>query len=690
VYRSIFDLGLIALTTLILLAATTPTRAADWRSEDGDLFVRFDSFFSVSSSIRVSDRDCRQIAQINGGCNIAKVPGADDFTQGVANTTMNGRLLNSDDGNLNVDQWDVYSVMVSMGHDLDVEYKNYGALVRVSYFYDAVQNGWWDGQFPRRTRLDQDSRYTNNILDGGVVGYGFRLLDAYVYGKWDIMDRPWNVRLGNQVVNWGEEFFTQGGIKVTNAFDVTKLRVAGTELKEGLLPAPMLLVSGDLYDNLSLSAYYQFAWNKTQIDPPGTFYSVADVVGHGTPGQFTNAGDNPTASPKGDPGTEFNDTRPPTPCYTTGISATDHKNHCEGDTFTYKASDYFYGKDTPPFAFGGMFAGLKQWSDKDAKSQGQWGVALRYYSSPLETEFALYRIVYHDKTPTVSYRGDGAGDGFVFEPECTPGVKNAACPIGTTGMYREYLEDISLYGASFNTVLFDVAVGGEVSYRRNAPTPVSTATTEQANKYCNPDNDCLTQIQKLDKIVSTRGAVREERLMFILNGLYNAGPGTPVFGDIIRLIGSDDLVLIGELGMARYPHLSDDTWYAGPPSVTFWGGLAPRYTGAPQDMEPFKNAWRPDKTSWGYQARFSANYTQFLGSAWTFTPAIAFRHDVSGSTPDSAVQFNEGLKTVGINWEFNYQNRWKAILAYSNSFGAGVANYNNDRDFAQITVSYAF
>ena len=60
---------------------------------------------------------------------------------------------------------------------------------------------------------------------------------------------------GNQVVNWGESTFIQGGINAAiNHFDVSALRVPGSELREAYLPQEMLKVSFGLTDNLTAEA----------------------------------------------------------------------------------------------------------------------------------------------------------------------------------------------------------------------------------------------------------------------------------------------------------------------------------------------------------------------------------------------------------------------------------------------------
>ncbi len=58
--------------------------------------------------------------------------------------------------------------------------------------------------------------------------------------SFDIGDMPLDVRVGRQVVNWGEATFIQG-INVLNPIDVSAFRRPGAEIKEGLLPVSTAL-----------------------------------------------------------------------------------------------------------------------------------------------------------------------------------------------------------------------------------------------------------------------------------------------------------------------------------------------------------------------------------------------------------------------------------------------------------------
>lgn len=608
--------GLVALALLsggLSAGLSNQALAVEWQW--GDVQAQLDSFMTVSASVRTQSTDCNQIGgvtaigQSNGGCNDSSELDLDPLSTTIVDGVLNGRLINSDDGNLNVHKGDFYSVLVEASHELEVSWQNYGAFVRVLYFYDAVQVANFESYAPRRTPLSDAARWRGNLVEGGVVGVDFRLLDAYAYGMFDVLDRNFELRFGNQVINWGEEYFTQGGIKATNALDVTKLRTAGSELRNGLVPAPIIRASGDIVGPLTFEAYYQFDWHPTQIDPTGTFYSISDLIARGAEAQFTVE----------DPGTN-------------GRSVEDIINTTI----------------VPGFLTGGSpFLGVRE-----PPSQGQWGAALRYYLEFLQTEFAFYYTRFHDKQPTVSFSGTGIAAGDV-------------------GYFIEYAEDINVYGGSFNTTIGGVAVAGELSYRPNQPLPVTDAF-QRLYFFSDPRG-----------IGESSGAVRRQKIMAIANALWVPGPGTPAIGTLLRWIGAEDMTFIGEMGVAHYPTLDPDHQYAPPNAVisTVESPIAPG---------EFLHVYRPDATSAGYVLRFALTYSRFLGSAVTLTPSLSWRHDISGISPDAGVQYTDGRKDIALQLTADYQNRWKGIITYSNSFGAGKANTFNDRDFAQFTISYAF
>ena len=144
----------------------------------------------------------------------------------IAQRDVIGRWsANGDDGNLNYrDSGDLISHAVKATVELDVQWRNYGGFARATAFYD-FENHNKDGL---------------SDIAQKRVGKEARLLDAYVYGNHDPGGHFLTWRLGKQVVSWGESTFIQGGINVINPVDVSKLRVAGAELKEAFEGVNML------------------------------------------------------------------------------------------------------------------------------------------------------------------------------------------------------------------------------------------------------------------------------------------------------------------------------------------------------------------------------------------------------------------------------------------------------------------
>ena len=122
---------------------------------------------------------------------------------------------------------------------------------------------------------------SNDNRKEGAKSSGGQILDAFVYHNYSIADQPGSVRLGKQVVSWGESTFIGGGINSINPIDVSAFRRPGAEIKEGLIPVNMFYVSQSLTENLSAEAFYQLEWDQTVTDNCGTFFSQPDIISDG-------------------------------------------------------------------------------------------------------------------------------------------------------------------------------------------------------------------------------------------------------------------------------------------------------------------------------------------------------------------------------------------------------------------------
>ncbi len=101
-----------------------------------------------------------------------------------------------------------------------------------------------------------------------------QILDAFVYHNYSIADQPGTVRLGKQVVSWGESTFIGNCINSINPIDVSAFRRPGAEIKEGLIPVNMLYVVPEPdRQPVRPKAFYQLEWDQTVADNCGTFFS---------------------------------------------------------------------------------------------------------------------------------------------------------------------------------------------------------------------------------------------------------------------------------------------------------------------------------------------------------------------------------------------------------------------------------
>ena len=235
-------LRLSAIAGLALLAQAPCAQAFVF--EFGDVKGNFDTTLSVGGLYRVNPADPQFYGLGSGGLQ---------------------RSNNNDDGNLNYRNSGVASFLMKANHDLLIKYQHAGLFVRGYYFNDLVNsNGARD-----RTALSDEANK--------IVSTGAELLDAYVYFKETIGEMPATLRVGRQVLSWGESTFIPNGINAINPIDVAKLRTPGSELKEALRPVNMVSAALGLNEDLSLEAFYLLGWDRTRIDPPGTYFSSNDI-----------------------------------------------------------------------------------------------------------------------------------------------------------------------------------------------------------------------------------------------------------------------------------------------------------------------------------------------------------------------------------------------------------------------------
>jgi hypothetical protein len=177
-----------------------------------------------------------------------------------------GLSQTSDDGHLNFKSGQTFSKIFKGIHDLELKYGDTGcsSVASTGTTSSCRTTGVQGHQRPQP--------------QSGAKSSGGQMLDAFVYHNYSIADQPGSVRLGKQVVSWGESTFIGGGINSINPIDVSAFRRPGAEIKEGLIPVNMFYVSQSLTENLSAEGFYQIEWDQTVVDNCGTFFSQPDIV----------------------------------------------------------------------------------------------------------------------------------------------------------------------------------------------------------------------------------------------------------------------------------------------------------------------------------------------------------------------------------------------------------------------------
>ncbi|PRB81276.1 DUF1302 domain-containing protein [Pseudomonas sp. MYb185] len=571
----------------------------------GEIEGQLDSQLSIGASMSMSGPDKRFIH------TLTEINGVNQGGEAAART--------SDDGRLNYKKHDVFSKIFKGSHDLELRYGNSGAFIRGNYWYDFETK---DG-----------SQRFYDVSDSGrhplQKGSGIQLLDAFVYHNYSIGNNPGNVRLGRQVVSWGEGVFIQNGINSINPIDASAFRRPGAELKEGLMPVEMLYLSQGLTENLTMEAFYQLKWHGTIADNCGTFFSGSDVVGR----------------------------------------------ECN-DRLVFAGADLPHG--TQP---NGTFIARTQ-KDKEASDSGQFGVAFRWFVPELNnTEFGFYALNYHSRNPIYSNVA-GTLAGGVGVP--TPGYDGS---FGAAGYFFEHPEDIRLYGISFGTDIGGTSVAGEISYRPNMPLQINSGDMSRTALLAalgQPDNTHRDLHNSLAPGDYIRGYERKE--------FWQASMSAVHFIDRIlgasrlSLIGEVGANYISGLGTGNgTTKFGRDSLFGQSP---YADGTCSSNSGAAGES-PHAASWCENNGfftdwSWGYRMRASLDYSNVFAGI-NLSPNVAFSHDVEGYSPN----FNENAKSVSLGLNADYANKYNASISYTNFFD-GKYNTLVDRDFAAVSFGVSF
>ena len=309
-----------ALAAAATLLAVGNAAALEFDTGNPDLKVRLDTTVKYSNAFRLDDRS-------KGLSSTAFGP------TGVVGPNN----LNQDDGDNNFNKG-LISNRLDVFTELDVIGPRWGARVTAAGWYDSVYNRATNnpGTSANHTPASEFPSAT-----GELMGRKAEILDAFIFGKFDLAEKPATLRFGRHTLLWGESLFFGGnGIAGGQApLDLIKLlSVPNSQFKEIARPTGKLSGQVQLSSDVSVGAYVTYEWEKTRLMPVGAYLSGSDSFGPGA--ERINAG--PT----------------------------------------------------------GVF--VRQ-GDLDARNSGQGGVQMRLRADAIDTDFGLYATRYHATTPSNIY-----------------------------------------------------------------------------------------------------------------------------------------------------------------------------------------------------------------------------------------------------------------------------------------------
>ena len=468
----------------LLAAGAFAPQAHAYKFKGESVSGSFDSTVSFGFIRRMQGTDRGIVSNDNGG-NVPTVGPLEGlmnsyYGPGTAFANPDFNYLQSDDGNLNYKKGDTVSAALKGTHELVLHFPNqWSGMLRATWFKDF--------------KVDDTQRTPLHPAAESAAVDKLTWLDAWIAKEFEIAGRPAKVKLGNQVISWGEDIFIYGGVNVTNAINLQNFHVPGTQLKEIFKPAPMISMNASVAEGLSIEGYYQFRWNGFTFDPVGTFFSPVDLIGKGGNYGFINS------------------TLLGLPPGTVGDLGT--INPATGQRFTLAE-----------LTAGGTAVAPRP--TNEPRNSGQFGLAARWFPQGSEVEWGLYWLRYHDKLPFLS---------FNFDPAANANLAGLA-------PFIDYGENRNVFGVSANTRIGSWAVGAELSYRPKDSVGIDPTVPLVGN---------YSVFEFPGKTV--RGFVEERKWQAHLTGFNLLAPAD--LGGLIGKLGAAEGYFLGEVAVAHYPSL---------------------------------------------------------------------------------------------------------------------------------------
>jgi hypothetical protein len=602
------------------LCVTGSVQAGDITMDNG-IEGRWSLNASVGTSIRAKNADTTLIMPGNGG------------TGGTTATPSTGHGA-QDDGNLNFQKGDAFSTIAKLIGEVDLKKDNYGLFVRAKAWHDyqlasqgvskgSSANGYVPGAELNDSSFDSLSKFS-----------GVALLDAYVSMNTFVgNDKPLTVKVGNQVVNWGESLFISG-INQFNAFDISAARKPGTQIKEILLPIPQISFNLGVAENTSLEAFYQFDWKKNVLDGCGTYWGIVNTY------------------------------------------------NCSGSAAVVAAGPFQAQSNAKNFTGGGVAGGanaiMSNGGTINGKDSGQWGLAGRYFSPELSTEFGAYYVNYNQRSPILS---------ILFNQTTVPGsfYANGTNQINYAWDYSA--KDIQVLGLSMSTNLKGWSVFGEASHTKDLPVQINgpDLLLGAIGGGASPNG--------LGPLGYAKSTPRNQNILLHGYGLLDKNQiQMSTIRSFPNILASESLGFVGEVAYQKWSGIGD------PASSVRYGrgfvyGQAASSAATPATCASTAQGTNCEvdgfatKNAWGYRAQLELSYPNLFAGV-NVKPRVFWSHDVDGYSADGT--FIKDRKALGLATRFDYLGKYYADISV-NKFNRNAAyDIFRDRDFYSAVVGMNF
>ena len=267
-------------------------------------------------------------------------------------------------------------------------------------------------------------------------------------------------------------------------------------------------------------------------------------------------------------------------------------------------------------------------ADSTPGNTGQWGVGAKYRVTD-ETEVGLIYLNYHDRAPMVD-------------------VNSLAGP--TTFQHR-YFEDVKMLGATFSTSFGIATLGGEISYRKDAPALVNTMLAGRASPTATTADVMQTNVNTFINLGRTFLAPQAN---FLAEVAYTDVRNP----DARRVPGAT-----GDLTYGVVPTPESDKLTFGSYGLAFASTLSLTYPGIIEN--------------------------------WELGVPISYSRQLKGRTLQGNLGMGEGDHRLSVGATMTYRRNLQVGLTYLGYFGdASLGPVKNrqltDRDQLSLVVKYTF